>query len=811
MSTSIIGFVMKRLLVTALAAALLLPAAAHAAGNASAAAGFIEDAQNKDGGFGAKQGQKSDPTATLWASVALLAAGKNPRDEFLKYGDSADDYLVRHRKDYDSLEDLGLLAIVQSTGKFSASVHGNPARKLASRLSQAAAADDPKGTALAILGLLSADTEASRAAAAGGAQFLLQTLTSDGAWGPRGNADSESTALVLQALAAAGAAGPDDAAIKSGVAYLQAAQNNDGALVASTRLDKATESGSVAATAFALQALDALGLPTLRTETGKTLRQGLTQYQQRNTGGLTSRGSIYSTVAPSVVETAQAYPAFNGVTFPLAPVRSTTGGPSNVKRTGARGNDESSDRVSQGSGAEGVAGAATRARDPGAFRRAKLGGKGKSGKPGPDKSGKEGKATDKSTAKGGTSVSGTVVGAAPGLKTKAGASDTGLTSEQRAAIALAAALALLALLGAVREQKRPRPAGGEQLVWITLRRGRSGMAPLARVAGLTAAPARPRRRWAPLVAVAVGIALIAVPTALHLPDRGDKGATMIDAFAPHMKAERIATYEQHVRDVDAYAREVQRLAPEHPQVALFETQWPGVKRTFDDLLATIKANRTNYEAVAALPSFRLFPWFFWIPGVLLVALGLLSVLPRWTAVRRATIALGVGLVLAPLAFGMFARAPKGERMVNAFAQIETRRTVQKIQNDFGTIALGQGAIRAELQPQLASLPASARLQRRWTRILNDITPMIGVMSDNVTNYRAVAALPPFSIFPWLFALPGLLVIGLGWAAGSRTPPHDRKESDDPDHGPRHLHSVAASGDGDSEEDRADRHVQAGSR
>ena len=42
--------------------------------NASAAAGFVEDAQNKDGGFGKKKGQDSDPNASLWASVALLAA-----------------------------------------------------------------------------------------------------------------------------------------------------------------------------------------------------------------------------------------------------------------------------------------------------------------------------------------------------------------------------------------------------------------------------------------------------------------------------------------------------------------------------------------------------------------------------------------------------------------------------------------------------------------------------------------------------------------------------------------------------------------
>jgi len=35
----------------------------------------------------------------------------------------------------------------------------------------------------------------------------------------------------------------------------------------------------------------------------------------------------------------------------------------------------------------------------------------------------------------------------------------------------------------------------------------------------------------------------------------------------------------------------------------------------------------------------------------------------------------------------------------------------------------------------------------------------------VGNYQAVAALPPFPLFPWFFVAPGLLVIGSATAAG----------------------------------------------
>ncbi|MGZ4203554.1 MAG: hypothetical protein ACXVRH_16015 [Thermoleophilaceae bacterium] len=36
----------------------------------------------------------------------------------------------------------------------------------------------------------------------------------------------------------------------------------------------------------------------------------------------------------------------------------------------------------------------------------------------------------------------------------------------------------------------------------------------------------------------------------------------------------------------------------------------------------------NYQAVAALPSFTLFPWFFVVPGLIAIALALVAG-PRW--------------------------------------------------------------------------------------------------------------------------------------------------------------------------------------
>ncbi|MEV4419681.1 hypothetical protein AB0L40_06835 [Patulibacter sp. NPDC049589] len=266
--------------------------------------------------------------------------------------------------------------------------------------------------------------------------------------------------------------------------------------------------------------------------------------------------------------------------------------------------------------------------------------------------------------------------------------------------------------------------------------------------------------------------------------------------------ERIDGFQRDIGQAAAFAKEATTTAPallvpksdpataraeflqKAPQVALFVQQWPAVDRTFSDLLGTIDRQQPNFAAVQALPSFRAFPWFFLAPGVLAVVLalgGLVAGRRAWPPLRRPILALGVLLLLAPLVFGMFSRAPQGERMIDAFAHLETRKQVQTVQGHFGTVAIGQGAVTNDLVTPLkarglsdeeikARLPAAITLRDRWTKILNNITPMVGVMSDNVARYDAVAALPRFGLFPWLFVVPGLLLLGAGALAGTRRRP-----------------------------------------
>lgn len=282
------------------------------------------------------------------------------------------------------------------------------------------------------------------------------------------------------------------------------------------------------------------------------------------------------------------------------------------------------------------------------------------------------------------------------------------------------------------------------------------------------------RRWPLVVAAVIGVGLAVAPLAFDMFARAPRGATMLADFKPFMTEQRLDGFDRDITQIRAAVRELHPMdaAARSVDYAAFQRQWPQIDRTMSELLDTVRTNLPNYRAVAALPSFRLFPWFFVIPGVLIAGCaGYALRKPQSRAPRVALAALGVGLILAPAVFQMFTRAPKGGVMMSDFKALETTQKVRQIQGYFSTIASGQGAIRLEVEPALRKdgqltaaqvatrFPATHLLDTEWVHILNDMTPMIGAMSDNVGNYDAIAALPPFPLFPWFFVAPGVLVIG----------------------------------------------------
>jgi hypothetical protein len=157
----------------------------------------------------------------------------------------------------------------------------------------------------------------------------------------------------------------------------------------------------------------------------------------------------------------------------------------------------------------------------------------------------------------------------------------------------------------------------------------------------------------------IGVALIVLPFAISLPSKASHGQTMIDQFHPIMQPASVRTtvdyYDRTFVPLGAVATGGVQAASEVPSmiaalskalhmspaqvqgfmgtfpalggllgnlpklVPIFTNVPPGLAH-YKPLVRTMQANVGNYASIASLPNFRLFTWFFVIPGVLLVLL-----------------------------------------------------------------------------------------------------------------------------------------------------------------------------------------------
>jgi hypothetical protein len=144
----------------------------------------------------------------------------------------------------------------------------------------------------------------------------------------------------------------------------------------------------------------------------------------------------------------------------------------------------------------------------------------------------------------------------------------------------------------------------------------------------------PEHRWAVVVVAAIGVGLVVAPFAFGMFSKAPKGAVMIDEFAPYMTTARLNGYQRELSEINAGVRQTDTSVAAylnaagadprgfdaaHPGFASFDAQWPAIDSKMTGLMDQVQDNLGNYQAVAALPSFKLFPWFFVIPGVLIAA------------------------------------------------------------------------------------------------------------------------------------------------------------------------------------------------
>jgi hypothetical protein len=306
------------------------------------------------------------------------------------------------------------------------------------------------------------------------------------------------------------------------------------------------------------------------------------------------------------------------------------------------------------------------------------------------------------------------------------------------------------------------------------------------------------------VALVIGIGLIAAPFIFQMlggENRALKGADMMDAFRPYMTEPRITQFQGFLGTIDAAEQETRTkflpavepeitTTPQQQAVAAVQdwsAKWRGeandaigINEDMSGMVDDIAANLDNYAAVNALPKFFLFPFFFITPGILIALLARAAIKRVRAGAGAGTpgkllVVMGIGLIAAPFIFQMMGgenRAFEGKSMIDDFKPIMTVDNITSVQGYFPVIGLAEGQLRKDLVPLAGpsastDYPAIADFSGQWGNIGAEFADFLGAMNDNLDEYSAVKALPPFSLFPFFFILPGLMVTGLGLAAVRR--------------------------------------------
>jgi energy-coupling factor transport system substrate-specific component len=212
------------LLVLALAAVPAAPARAADVATTKATR-YVLRAQNADGGFGPKAGQRSAQVETAWASMGLAAVGRRPSGatgRFLAAG-------ARRVTDTGDIERT-ILGIVAAGG----SPRSAGGVNLVSKLTARRRADGSferlvNRTAFAVLALRAAGRSTRDGTVRRAAAWVAGQQNRDGGWnfGGRGAPSGiDDTAAAMQALVAAGR--PRRGAVARGASFIVRTQNGDG-------------------------------------------------------------------------------------------------------------------------------------------------------------------------------------------------------------------------------------------------------------------------------------------------------------------------------------------------------------------------------------------------------------------------------------------------------------------------------------------------------------------------------------------------------------------------------------------------------
>src|SRR5580698_10067692 len=151
------------------------------------------------------------------------------------------------------------------------------------------------------------------------------------------------------------------------------------------------------------------------------------------------------------------------------------------------------------------------------------------------------------------------------------------------------------------------------------------------------------RRGLLVFTAVLGFGLAVAPLAFNMFSRAPKGAVMLAEFKPFMTNQRLDGFQTEMRQINAADHEID--AKDHSALPStytdFDKQWPQIDSVMTNLLDKVHGSLGQYQDMAALPSFRLFPWFFAGPGIVIFGLSMLALFGRLPVIATRV---GLGII-----------------------------------------------------------------------------------------------------------------------------------------------------------------------
>ena len=296
------------------------PADARVPEPAREARAWLEDRQNRDGGFGSSPGSSSSVTMTARAAIGFAAAGKNPFD-VNRFGTSPIGYLVANQRSINDVGELALTILALNAARVDPRTFAG--RNLVSELDRKRRNDRTFGGKVNVAAYVAlAFRSSGSSGAASSVTDWLKSVQGKGkqGWGISAGApsDPDSTGTVLQLLT------PGNRADRA-LAWLDGVQRPSGGFAGSSSIPTVNSQS----TGMVLQGLAGLGYAP-----GKLTRDGrdgldFLEARQRSNGAIDYSPSSDQT---AVWVTADALVALSGKSLPVTgperrPVTPASNGP----------------------------------------------------------------------------------------------------------------------------------------------------------------------------------------------------------------------------------------------------------------------------------------------------------------------------------------------------------------------------------------------------------------------------------------------------------------------------------------------------